>query len=495
MATPFDSVGFQCVELSARYMWALYGEYVDNVPVGEDFVAYAHAQYGISVGYAGTNSVPAVGDVVSISGGRTSYGVGHTAIVAAVHVNPQGNGSIRLLQQNASAHGWGTIRVSGWTESYGGTSTVSWLELSHVRRPIHLGPNVMYHVLTIGKRTDVTGINRGGVVSGVRTFVIAHSRILRPFTYFKKRVSIVYSPAKVGTLAQTAAINNSHRMAVSANAGKRPSMAFAIMPHGSWRELRRPEKHVVASAALGINERGDIAGWAQRGTGLKAKTRAVVWVRVHRHFRVRHLPLQRGYRSARAYASDGPGDVVGSETDRHGRFHPVLWLPDGRARRLPRDKHGHRGPGTATSLWMTRERHSATRVLTIVGSVSVKGFVESTAWRLRVTRRHVRLLRITHLGSVSQARSSIATSVNQKHWAVGDSITPQNHGSPEAFLRRPSKGLVPLELLTLGPAHWNIIHAAGINVYGQIAAEGYWSRGKKRGPIEGLLLDPVPIHG
>ena len=38
-SSPFDSIGYQCVELSARFLWAVYGKYVSNVPDGRDFVA------------------------------------------------------------------------------------------------------------------------------------------------------------------------------------------------------------------------------------------------------------------------------------------------------------------------------------------------------------------------------------------------------------------------------------------------------------------------
>jgi hypothetical protein len=128
-ATPFDMIGFQCVELSARYMWAVNGDYVANVPTGEAFVQSAHDQFGIPVGVAGVHSFPLPGDVVSISGGETTRGIGHTAIVVSAKINSHGDGLIHIVQQNASSNGWGVITVSNWQESFGGPAEVTWLKL------------------------------------------------------------------------------------------------------------------------------------------------------------------------------------------------------------------------------------------------------------------------------------------------------------------------------------------------------------------------------
>ena len=127
--TPFDDIGFQCVELSARYLWSVNGDYVADVPTGEALVEYAHAQFAIPVGTSGTNSVPLPGDVVSIAGGATTPGVGHTAVVVATHVDESGDGAITIMEQNGSITGWNHITMSDWTPSYGGQITLTWLEL------------------------------------------------------------------------------------------------------------------------------------------------------------------------------------------------------------------------------------------------------------------------------------------------------------------------------------------------------------------------------
>src|SRR5579862_437773 len=53
--TTFDTDGFQCVELSARFMWAVYGINVGTPHSGGDFVSYVHHEFPkISIGQPDT---------------------------------------------------------------------------------------------------------------------------------------------------------------------------------------------------------------------------------------------------------------------------------------------------------------------------------------------------------------------------------------------------------------------------------------------------------
>jgi CHAP domain len=137
---PFES-DFQCVELSTRFMWAVYS--IQAAPGdGAVFVANNHIKFpNIAVGTPSLGSIPAPGDVVSLSGGPNAEKAGHTAVVSDVsNVNlSTGNGYITVIEENDGGPGTGRINVSNWSESMGSPSylnglfyypNVSWLELT-----------------------------------------------------------------------------------------------------------------------------------------------------------------------------------------------------------------------------------------------------------------------------------------------------------------------------------------------------------------------------
>lgn len=502
MADPFDSVGFQCVELSERYFWVVYGKYVSGAVDGADFVRDGHRQLHIPIGYPGVGRVPARGDIVSLAGGATDAGVGHTAVVASVKVNQNGNGKIRLMEENASPSGWGRMYVHHWAESYGspayfGSTAVSWLRLAS-RRPVGpIGPNFRYQVQPVGRHTQLTGINNDGSVTGIVTFNPGpHSSVERPFTYSYGQMSVVPAPATIGPTTQTVAMNNTGRLAISADTAHLPTAAFTAASASSkrWKRLPNPFRHVSASAALGINRQGDIAGWVARAH--QGHTVGVLWMRHGHHYRAKTFGLGRGFVDARLYGSDRVGDAVGTETSSTGVFYPALWLHNGGVYRLPPVLNGIPGPGSASAIIMGRSRTN--RLLRIVGSSYIGGTsVESTEWRIRVAHGHVRLVAVHHLGIISQSHMSVANGINARGWCVGDSIAPRiAHGVPFAFLVRPKKGMLPLNLMLLDPSHWTIVDATAINGAGQIAANGYRTYGgTRRGPTRGLLLTPVSRPG
>ena len=130
--TPFDENGtqsFQCVELSARYLWALYGLWVPHPSDGWNLVANVHASYPkkTTVGTPSPTSVPVAGDVISLGpGGAVDGSVGHTAVIIAA--NPS-TGVFTTLSQNFPE---GTAGKQNWKVDLTG---------AHNGRVQYRGPN------------------------------------------------------------------------------------------------------------------------------------------------------------------------------------------------------------------------------------------------------------------------------------------------------------------------------------------------------------------
>lgn len=146
--TPFDASGdqsFQCVELSARFLWVIYGIWAGpgtGIATGADLVSVVHARYPrIRWGFPAPGSVPVAGDVVSLGpGGAVDSSAGHTAIVIS---DDQRHGRFRILGQNfppgyageqtltvdlSGAHNGKALLNGVWTPA-------SWLELRARPRP------------------------------------------------------------------------------------------------------------------------------------------------------------------------------------------------------------------------------------------------------------------------------------------------------------------------------------------------------------------------
>jgi surface antigen len=120
----FDSVGFQCVELAARYFYYVSGHVPPLVQDASDYAYYLGADYGYGVYPAGITGGTSTfqssltpGNVISMWSGSDQ--VGHVAVVTNVNVTG-GNGTITVMDENASANGTDTITVSGGTMSYEG---------------------------------------------------------------------------------------------------------------------------------------------------------------------------------------------------------------------------------------------------------------------------------------------------------------------------------------------------------------------------------------
>jgi len=145
--TPFDSAGrasFQCVELAARFLWAVYGIWAGpgtGVRSGADLVSVVRCEHpSIRVGFPAPGSVPVAGDVVSLGpGGAVDPAFGHTAVVVS---DDQRHGYFRIIGQNFPPGHAGEQRLkvdfrghhNGRALLGGIWTRASWLELRHRRR-------------------------------------------------------------------------------------------------------------------------------------------------------------------------------------------------------------------------------------------------------------------------------------------------------------------------------------------------------------------------
>jgi surface antigen len=120
----FDTDGFQCVELAARYFYYVTGKAPPIVSYASDYAYYMGADDGYDVYPSGLTGVTSTfqssltaGNIISMW--SNSDEVGHVAVVTNVAVT-DGTGTITVMDENASASGTDTITVSGGTMSYEG---------------------------------------------------------------------------------------------------------------------------------------------------------------------------------------------------------------------------------------------------------------------------------------------------------------------------------------------------------------------------------------
>ena len=140
--TPFDAddtESFQCVELSARFLWAIYGIWAGpgtGVQSGANLVSVVHRlNPRLRVATPSPRSVPLAGDIVSLGpGGAVDRRFGHTGVVRSASRRrgtftvigqnfPPGRAGEQTLTVDLRGRHNGRARVNGvWTAT-------SWLEL------------------------------------------------------------------------------------------------------------------------------------------------------------------------------------------------------------------------------------------------------------------------------------------------------------------------------------------------------------------------------
>ncbi len=119
----FGEFEWECVELSMRYMYLVYGIQPYSSPGGKDVVPNYSGSILTKVANNGT-SLPAPGDIISIRNSQYDQ-YGHTSVVTGVNVI-NSSGSISTMEQNgpANSNGGNTISV---TNNILGSNVTGWL--------------------------------------------------------------------------------------------------------------------------------------------------------------------------------------------------------------------------------------------------------------------------------------------------------------------------------------------------------------------------------
>jgi len=129
---------WECVELSMRWMYEEW--HVDPYPANGSGVVWNYStfqsQYNpdgpalTSVANNGNGPMPVPGDVLSYGATSTA---GHTSVVTATSIDAAGDGTVTVLEENASATGWDTVTVTGWVLGGFDGGVTGWLHDPTVR--------------------------------------------------------------------------------------------------------------------------------------------------------------------------------------------------------------------------------------------------------------------------------------------------------------------------------------------------------------------------
>jgi len=489
----FDTMGFQCVELSARFLWVVYHDFVANIPDGKDLVHLAGAALGIPIGTPGPGSLPAPGDVVSMWGGPAADVYGHTAVVTAVQVDASGNGTITIMEQNAINTGWDQLDVSHWAETYGDPNYagglyyythVRWLELAASQGPPTHSGTEQYDVRGLGRGTQLSALNGSGQAAGaIQWKTRTGLRMQRSFVYRAGRRTALGVPTTHVAATAGMGINGHGMVAASATATGGATRAYAVNSWGTpaWWRLPLPASHVLDAAATSIDEHGDLSGWMRVPAGREG----VVWIHGHGGYRTRILHANRGFREPLLAAADHWGDAVGTELSSAGRTVATVWSPWGQAFPLP----GLTSNAASIASGMQVRWSGGRRLLEIVGaSQSASGSLEACRWQVTVRHHWLDWSNAQPLGIPTGYRSSLAIGLNANGWIVGNLLRPD--GGQRAFLWEPSQGMVPMSSLISATSGWVITAARSVNDAGQIAGEGYNRGWANSGAEAGVILTP-----
>jgi CHAP domain len=110
---------WECVELVMRYMYLIYN--VDPYGANGSTVVSNYSGNTLSQVSNNGSSLPSPGDIISEGAPTTD---GHTGVVTKVKVS-DGTGTVTMMEENASAKGWATIKVSG---NVLGSGVTGWLQ-------------------------------------------------------------------------------------------------------------------------------------------------------------------------------------------------------------------------------------------------------------------------------------------------------------------------------------------------------------------------------
>jgi hypothetical protein len=147
--------GFQCSELSSRFMWLAYGIYAAG---NGDAIAMNAGTHTTVMKYYKNGTVgilPLEGDVVS----ESDSGAGHTYVITGTDITNQaaGDAIVGLIEENGSSAGYRTETVTGWklADSWDGENVEGWAA------PLNGGP---------GQGTSYNNCPLVGWVTGHFTF-------------------------------------------------------------------------------------------------------------------------------------------------------------------------------------------------------------------------------------------------------------------------------------------------------------------------------------
>ena len=116
--------GFQCVELSERYLYVKRG-WTALYANGAQVASVYSAAHGVPLIHNGTaGKAPQVGDVMSFSNTSNFSDTGHTGVVTASAINAAGNGSITLMSENVGSPGHRTADQRSFTVTNWKVATV-----------------------------------------------------------------------------------------------------------------------------------------------------------------------------------------------------------------------------------------------------------------------------------------------------------------------------------------------------------------------------------
>ena len=127
--------GYQCVELTSRYLAAAYGVHTGaGIVNGAQVVDnYARRYPRLFQKFANGNRShpPQRGDVISFATNHRFRGIGHTGVVAKSAVGRRGNGHIVVMEQNyggkSGKKGWHTYRVKHFKVIWKQKPYIKWL--------------------------------------------------------------------------------------------------------------------------------------------------------------------------------------------------------------------------------------------------------------------------------------------------------------------------------------------------------------------------------
>ena len=114
---------WECVEYAMRFLYLLYGisPYQAN---GSQVVWNYSGNQLVQISNGTPSQAPVPNDVLSY--GSTSTG-GHTSVVTASNVDENGNGTITVIEQDASVSGTTTLTVTDWSVAGNAGSVSGWL--------------------------------------------------------------------------------------------------------------------------------------------------------------------------------------------------------------------------------------------------------------------------------------------------------------------------------------------------------------------------------